>query len=318
MRKTSILFIGLGGIGAPIASKLISRSDLSLSFISKSIAVVGSTRAITIEQADKKQLFEIAANAPLNEKDTAADIIILSCKTHQNRDIYPSVVSYSDKNTLLLVLQNGIGISRELARHNFPGVTFDSVVVSSSHQVSTDVISVQKNPELFLSVEYQHHVKQFSLLKDIFDNSEVSYHLCQASAEELMWRKFAFVICISSATVKFPGPCSMIIEHSLCLNFFKSLCREFTIFAASRKIYFDVDELIEDGLSRVRNMPVKNYSSMTLDALEYKYGELEFFLEDMLLNEQGEFPGFKSIANLLSQVRRQRQKSATATLSQLR
>ncbi|MGV8001684.1 2-dehydropantoate 2-reductase N-terminal domain-containing protein [Photorhabdus temperata subsp. temperata] len=301
MRKISALFIGIGGIGAPIVSQLISRPDISLNYLIKSKSSERKNRTITIKQAGKTQIFDIANNAPYHSTNNPVDIIILSCKAHQNKQIYQDIVACSDKNTLLLVLQNGVGLGDELAHYYFPGVIFNCVVVSCSHKISADTVLVEQWPKLFLPVEYKRHEKQFLLLQSIFKNSEISYHFSQATPENLLWQKFAFVICISAATVKFPGPCSMIIEHKDCLHFFERLCHEFSQFAKSRDVDIDVERLIEDGLSRVKKMPVENYSSMTLDALEHKYGELAFFLEEIVLKTQIKLPNFESIANFLSQ-----------------
>ncbi|WP_168404586.1 ketopantoate reductase family protein [Erwinia amylovora] len=301
MRKTSVLFIGIGGIGAPIASQLISHPGISLSCLCKSTQSERGMRTITVKKDGGTKTFDLEeiTNYPLF--NDPKDIIILSCKAHQNKHIYQSLVKYSDENTLLLVMQNGVGIDKELAYYNFPGIIFNCVVVSCSHKISTDTVLIEQFPRLFFSLDNKQHRKQSLLLQDIFKYTDIPYFFTQETPEELMWKKFAFIICVSAATIKFPGPCSMIIEHEECLHFFKSLCHEFSHFAKFRGVDIDADRLIEDGLFRANKMPVENYSSMTLDALEHKYGELAFFLKEMLLKTQIELPNFEKIANLLSQ-----------------
>ncbi|MBH2760542.1 ketopantoate reductase family protein [Serratia ureilytica] len=299
MKKISVLFIGLGGIGAPIASQLISHPNINLSYLCKSKKIEKGSRTITIKNNGETQVFDIKKASSHRSFDVPKDIIILSCKAHQNQLIYQEVVNFSDENTLLLVLQNGVGIDKELEQHNFPGVIFNCVVVSCSHKISTDTILIEQLPKFFLPIEYCRHRKQRLLLQSIFSKSDISYHFTQETLKDLMWKKFAFVICISAATFKFSGPCSMILNNKDCLRLFEELCHEFSQFAKLMGVDINANSLIDDGIFRAKKMPVTNYSSMTLDALDYKYGELAFFINKMILSAMGELPNFEVIANML-------------------
>jgi 2-dehydropantoate 2-reductase len=300
MRKISILFVGVGGIGAPIASQLVSHPNINLSYLCKSKNLEKGIRTVTIKNNGETQKFDIETASSHRSCDVPKDVVILSCKAHQNQNIYQEIVNFSDENTLLLVLQNGVGLNKEFEQYRFPGVIFNCVVVSCSHKILTDTILIEQLPKIFLPIEYVRHGKQCLLLQSIFKNSDISYQFIQETPEEMMWKKFAFVICISAATFKFPGPCSMILNDKFCLRAFEDLCHEFSLFAKFRGMDINAEKLIEDGIFRTKAMPEKNYSSMTLDALDHKYGELAFFLKEIILKTEAELPNFKKIANILS------------------
>jgi 2-dehydropantoate 2-reductase len=301
MRKISILLIGLGGIGAPILSQLINKSNVTISYLSKEDVTEKDSRTVCIEHKNHSTPYEVKKHLHREVNACAYDLIVLSCKAHQNQYVLQSISILSNGSTLLLILQNGLGLDAELSSVNFSGISFAPEIVSSSHKSSTNTIRVAQWPVITISDYYQAYQEQYKLLLTLFNNTEIQCRIAHESPDIILWKKFAFVICISAATFKFEGPCSTILNNQSCFEYFQSLSREFSLFAKLHGIAIDSDTLVNESLNRVSKMPEGNFSSMTLDALTGQYGELLYFLKEKMLPAPINLPKFNLLANEVSE-----------------
>lgn len=297
MRKLSVLLVGLGGIGAPILSQLLNNASLAISYLGKERKTEKYYRTVCIENKESSTTYKINKHSQSDVNACTYDLIVLSCKAHHNEHVLQSITNVSNSSTLLLILQNGLGLDTELSAVNFPGVNFAPEIVSSSHKTSTNSIRVEQWPVLTLSHCYQEHLEQYELLLDLFCHSEIKCCIADEPPDILLWKKFAFVICISAATFKFEGPCSIILNNQACFKYFQSISKEFCLFAQFNGITIDADALVSESLNRVSKMPKGNFSSMTLDALAGQYGELLYFLQKKVLPTPVNLPTFNKLAN---------------------
>jgi len=302
-KRTSlkVTIIGLGGIGASIADQfLLKRRDCDFDLrlvVREDTAKDIFKQGIKITNDGSERVHQIAGLISKLADLPKQDLIFLCTKMLDNKSISSSLVEVSHESTILIPLQNGLSKRTEFKRMGFKGSLVDAVVRACSHKISNVEIDVKSFPSIILGKINNSHRQQ---LESFFSGTEIDVTYRSDSIEGELLEKFGFVVVVSAVTCLFQGPCSIILKDKAAFELFSKLCDEYLLFAEHHSHPLEKERFITSAITSLKSMPPNNYSSMTIDFLKGKSGELFLSLEQ-IVSEVKSMPYFIEIYNKLKQ-----------------
>jgi len=251
-----VLVVGAGGVGGYLAGTLAKNGkDITLFATPKTNEFIQKNG---LKIKDVNDEYSVCVKTKLNG---IYDIIILAVKAYNLDDILETIKIYSNKDTVVLPLLNGVGHFEKLKKFNLK----KGCVYILSHKVDINVI--EKKSNLFYLC-YEKDKK----LDELFDETTLKVKSSE-NIDADVWKKYLFIATFATLTSYYKKPIGWVIEN-------KELeVREFVLrmlkIAKSKNIMLNEEKEIERVVKQAKNIPYNSKTSMQLDFEKNHKTELE-------------------------------------------
>ena len=248
-----VLIIGAGGVGGYLAGIFAkSNVDITLFATPKTNEFIKKNGLKII---DTNEEFSICVKTSLQG---IYDIIIVTTKAYNLDDILPVLEKYSDKNTIILPLLNGVGHFEKLKNFNLK----KGCIYIVSHK--TDINEITKKSDTF----YLCYEKDKKLDK-LFSKTDLKVKSSE-NIDSDIWKKYLFIATFATLTSYYKEPMGWIIENkeNEVIEFVKRMIK----FAP---IELNEEKEISRIIKQAKNIPFNSKTSMQIDFENNNKTELE-------------------------------------------
>ena len=248
-----ILVIGAGGVGGYLAGKLAKCGvDTTLFATSKTNQFI---KKYGLKIIDIKEDFSICIKTSLSG---VYDVIIIATKSYNLDDIMPILQQYSNQNTTILPLLNGVAHFEKLKNFNLK----KGCIYIVSHKKDINVIE-KKSDTFYLCYEKD------GKLDELFSKCDLKVK----SSENIdfdIWRKYLFIATFATLTSYYKKPMKWVVDNKEdeVVEFVKKMLK-------LAPIKFDEDKEIARIIKQAKSLPENSKTSMQIDFEKKNKTELE-------------------------------------------
>ena len=263
--------IGLGSIGSVLAFKLLLDSQIELYIV--------SSRIITKIELKKDGKDEIITSEKFNKVDmdtlfnnTDIDVIIISGKINQNKQIIEKMKLISKPLPPILLAQNGINNEAEFLV--IPNIIIYRMVVSISAYIDDKDVTIFNffKPPLVYGPVSITTSPQIESLMDILTAQEIQTKLVDnTKLKTAIWTKGVVNCCLNALSALYLVKMNKLHDHSYIFTIVENIVNEAYNVAKSNGVDFNKSEVIE-----MVEMAPFNYSSMYKDIINGKDTEIDY------------------------------------------
>ncbi|MCW5588735.1 MAG: 2-dehydropantoate 2-reductase [Legionellales bacterium] len=285
MPRLNYLVVGVGAIGGVFGAKLLA-ADCNVCFLARSNFHVLSENGIAFFNGDdcsqeKATYHDIRI---VNSVDSLSeiDVVVLAAKVYDNERILNLLKKVITPRTIILTLQNGIGIEYQIGRKYpdtsiFPTVTW----IKASYAPESNKFTHHFGHQLF-SIGYhgktQAYFKQLSNdvgRKMFLDLQRAGFDVTQGDEFFInLWTKLTLNLPLFILTIKYDLSSDEILKSSEYADELEALRGELIAVAKAMSVDVDVEFIIKtEGL--LRSSKQKTYPSMKNDFDQGKELELD-------------------------------------------
>lgn len=260
-----IAVVGLGGVGAYIASKLCALKDEhEIIFLARGEHLKQvQEHGLKLIDVDKETISH--PSAVLENTSEHLDIIFLCTKSYQSKEALAKISEAISKETLIIPISNGVN-NADTLRSLSPAKVADACVYIVSHLLSPGVVKKSTNIfALIVSDALQE------LLEPLLTKADLRCKFAPDIKKEL-WKKYLFISAMGSMTSYYEvGMGTIYTEHKeelvLLLN---------EIFSVAKAEGISIKEKeIDKALHTASKLPLDAPTSLWLDMQAGKANELE-------------------------------------------
>jgi 2-dehydropantoate 2-reductase len=250
-----VLIVGAGGVGGYLAGVFVrSGIDVTLFATPKTNEFIAKN-GLKIKDFDKEFLVSIKT-----ELSGIYDVIIIAVKSYHLDDVLEIIKTYSNKNTIILPLLNGVGHFEKLKFNLKKGCIY---IVS--HKKDINFIE-KKSPLFYLCYEKDEK------LDTLFSKTDLKVK----SSENIdvdVWKKYLFIATFATLTSYYQKPMGWVIENreDEVIEFVKRMLN----LAKNLGINLDEKKEIEKIIKQAKNIPYDSKTSMQIDFEKGNKTELE-------------------------------------------
>ena len=274
----SIAVIGAGALGS-FYGALLQKAGHTVEYQSKSAFETLSHSPLNIKSIWGD--FDIKANFFENsEKMTKADIVLVTCKALPEVDYKNLLQPVVDKNTIIVVLQNGINNDENIQDLFRENEIYAATAFTCINRLAPDRVHHLDYGNIVLASTKQSSPDKAIELSHYFTNAGIPTKTAD-DHRKMRWQKLLWNIPFNSLSVLLHGATtSEMISNENCLNIVRDLLSETRGIAESENISFSIEDS-EKLIERTKRMkPYK--TSMLLDHESKKPMEVETILGEPL------------------------------------
>lgn len=264
-----ILVVGLGGVGGYFGGMLAhnyENTDIQVNFLAR------GKHLEEIQQSGLKLLLEkgdITAKpyrASGKVEDFAKmDYIFLCTKSYDLEDTLAILGPCVDANTVFIPLQNGVDSKEHINRYYPNNLAVDGCAYIVSRLKAAGVIEVTGKWGMMSFGLNGEHDERLDRLYHLVQQANIHVNYSD-EIEKIIWDKFIFISAMATATSYFDCSIGRIMEDPKKKDRVVQLIREVETLALAKGIAV-VDNIINDTLSKMEQMPYDATSSMHTDYL---------------------------------------------------
>jgi len=248
-----VLVIGAGGVGGYLAGVFAkSNIDITLFATSKTNKFIQKNGLKII---DKNEEFSICLKTKLSG---VYDIIIVATKAYNLDDVFFILKKYSNKDTIILPLLNGVSHFDKFKDYNLK----KGCIYIVSHKIDINVIH-KKTDTFFLCYEKDEK------LDTLFSQTSLKVKSSQ-NIDFDIWRKYLFIATFATLTSFYKKPMKWVVDNKEdeVIEFVKRMIK-------LAPIKFDETKEITRIIKQAKNLPDNSKTSMQIDFEQNKPTELE-------------------------------------------
>ena len=224
----TIAIIGTGAVGGYCAVKLIE-SCFEVHCLCGSDYAQIKQNGLTLITQDQKITVPVNAYQNANEMPKC-DIIIISLKSTNNSILKEMLPNIMHEKSVVVILQNGIGIENEIAEYIAPEKIIGAMAILKVTKISPGVIKHFSFSDIEIAQYYSDQTKQgiteqvknvSDIFKQIGFNSTAMPHL-----PTIRWKKLAANIAISGLSVVLNASTKELVQNPESYQLLCSLTRE--------------------------------------------------------------------------------------------
>ena len=264
----SVHILGLGSIGTICAHLLVASKSYKVLYLPRK----PSSRAYTLVQPNGRET-KLKDLVNDNNSTTPIEVLLITTKENQTKSALRPIFKRISKQTLLIFLQNGMGIV-DYIRPYLPsqrivlGTTTNAANRTKEdrkvHWVHEGETYFAPEPSTSLSPEETKLISTLGTLEPF------------STLETRLYRKLALNACINPVTALFNMPNRFVAEPGYFVHdLAKILAKEIQTVYAAVKLEMDISTLYED-IFKLAEDTRDNISSMLADVRAKRETEIEF------------------------------------------
>jgi len=261
MSTLKIAIVGAGAVGGYLTAKLVQNDyDVTLVAVGKHFNAIRENGLHVIEY--KQNNFSVDPYVVEHLNGEIYDIIFIATKSCDYKSACKSIENALDKNTLIIPLSDGIGVTTSLKSYLPPCVIGDGLIHIISELQSPGVV-VRKSFTFYLQIACPQENLNLKILEQLLNHCD----LRTTSAKSLRydrWRKYLFTSSMSVLTTYFDKPMGYIFKEQLELML--DVVMEIKKVANAK----DVDITNEDIEKTIKQASHVEYETKTAMQVEFK------------------------------------------------
>jgi len=212
MSTLKIAIVGAGGVGGYLAAKLTQNDyDVTLVAQNKDVDVIRKNGLEIIEY--KENNFTVYPYIVEYLDAEVYDVIFIATKSCDYESACKSIENAVDKNTLIIPLSDGIGVTTSLKSYLPSCVIGDGLIHIISVQQKTGVIQ-RKSFTFFLEIACREENINLKILEQLLNHCNLRTSLKKSLRYE-RWKKYLFTSTMSMLTTYFNKPIGYVFKEQL-------------------------------------------------------------------------------------------------------
>ncbi len=181
----NVIICGLGGIGCLCASKIYDFGKTNLKILidrSRQKKYLNNPSIFNGKEYDFDYIFP-------DEKGFTADLIIIATKNTNLKEAIDNIKNFTDENTIILSLLNGINSEEEIAKtYNRSNILYSFYIGASCIRENRN-ITQRGDYNIVLGYKYESQKELLNKVMKFFQEAGISYKVPNNFFDEY-WRKF--------------------------------------------------------------------------------------------------------------------------------
>ncbi|MDC0933607.1 2-dehydropantoate 2-reductase [Arcobacteraceae bacterium] len=207
-----IAIVGAGGVGGYLAAKLTQNNhDVTLVARDENLEFIKENGLKVIEY--KKDDFTVYPYTVDFLDSDIYDIIFIATKSCDYKSACKSIENAIDKNTLIIPLSDGIGVTTSLKSYLPPCVIGDGLIHIISELQSTGIVQ-RKSFTFYLQIACSVENINLKILEQLLNHCELRTMTTKSLRYE-RWKKYLFTSTMSMLTTYFDKPIGYIFKEQL-------------------------------------------------------------------------------------------------------
>jgi len=212
MSSLKIAIVGAGGVGGYLAAKLAYNDyDVTLVARGRHLKKISSDGLKVIEY--KKEDFTVYPYVAENLSDDIYDVIFIATKSCDYESACRSIEEAVDKNTLIIPLSDGLGVSSTLKKYLPSCVIGDGLIHVITELKSPGVID-RKSFTFYLQIGCSVENINLKILEQLLNYCDLKTST-KRSLQYERWKKYLFTSTMSLLTTYFDKPMGYIFNEIL-------------------------------------------------------------------------------------------------------
>ena len=212
MSSLKIAIVGAGGVGGYLAAKLAYNDyDVTLVARGRHLKKISSDGLKIIEY--KKEDFTVYPYVAENLSDDIYDVIFIATKSCDYESACKSIEEAVDKNTLIIPLSDGLGVSSTLKKYLPSCVIGDGLIHVITELKSPGVID-RKSFTFYLQIGCSVENINLKILEQLLNCCDLKTST-KRSLQYERWKKYLFTSTMSLLTTYFDKPMGYIFNEKL-------------------------------------------------------------------------------------------------------
>jgi len=269
-----IAIIGTGGVGGYFGGKL-ARAGYDVTFLARGEHLKAiQQNGLTIKSI--KGDFKLA---PVKATDSiktigSVDLIIIAVKAWQIKEIANDLKDISDRDTMVLPLQNGVSAADELKEHVKQNNIIGGLCRIISKIESPGIINHSGiEPTIVFGELDNAETERVHKIKAVFNHADIKANVSNDIIADL-WKKF-IPICVSGLLAVTGTTYGALRELKETRQLMMELLHE--TFRLSQKIGIRIEpDFVDKAAAFIDSFPYDSTSSLTRDIRDGKPSELEY------------------------------------------
>jgi 2-dehydropantoate 2-reductase len=273
MKKTKILFAGIGGVGGYFGGMLAHFYHEN-----EKVVIGFFARAAQVEIIRLEGLKVIQGQNHLNARPRictdsatevgAVDYIFICTKTYDLQNIVENLADCIDQETVLITLLNG-PINHQLIQEFYPNnLVLNGCVYIVSRLIRPGVVENTGNIQKLFFGKDAYTDEKVLHLESLLQKANIDATYTQ-SISQICWEKFIFLSPIASATASMNASVGELLSNNEQLHFIKALIGEIIAIAKAKGITLPTD-ILEQTVKKLKSLPFQTTTSMHSDLLAKK------------------------------------------------
>ncbi|MBS0288684.1 MAG: ketopantoate reductase family protein [Proteobacteria bacterium] len=298
-----ITIIGAGALGKAYGGLLSEDHELCYLMRSEYQATL-SNKGFELEFIQQALKLQIENPQVVNDATQLipSDIVIISLKTTQNQYIQSLLTRCLKKNSLILVIQNGIGNEEWISQFTQQCPIICGISTMGARRTSATSVEIFTLGELRLAPFQPEHLALCDVIKNLFENALIPVPIRIAqNYKELRWQKLLWNVPFSCLSVIY-GKDAKVLATEPYLSIVNAVINELVVLAKTQGVSV-TQEYIQKMLDLTRTLH-GYFPSMYYDHIQGRPIEKEYIIDKVLVlakQLQKDTPTLKLIEHYLTQ-----------------
>ena len=268
MKKTKILFAGMGGVGGYFGGKLAhffeKEESVEVGFIARAEHMNKiKTEGLKVVQGVKQLIARPSYCTDTSSEIGIVDFIFFCTKTYDLKNISESLSACIDENTVLISLLNGTNNPQIIQKIYPNNLVLNGCVYIVSRLVSPGIIENTGNIQKLFFGKDMYENERLKQLEALFKKAQIDATYSQ-TISQIIWEKFIFLSPIATATTSFNKTIGELLQDEHNLATIHELIKEVKGIAEAKGIFLQSD-IVEKTMAMLKSLPSAATSSMHTD-----------------------------------------------------
>ncbi|PAE24828.1 MULTISPECIES: ketopantoate reductase family protein [Bacillaceae] len=276
-----ILIVGAGAIGGYFGGRLLEKG-MDVTFLVREKRKQQLEKyGLRVESVHGEMVFSEPKTIQAGEKADSFDVILLSTKAYHLEGAIRDIRPYTDNNTMILPLLNGIAHMDQLtAAFREENVLGGLCFIETTLGENGTVVHTSPVHDLVFGERSGEKTERILKLQEAFSGTKSNFRLSE-NIEQEMWHKYLFISTLSGVTSLFRSPIGPIREQAFGLNSIKEVLKEAS--AIMRGLGAPLAEGIEESqMKKIHEMGYEMKSSLQRDMEKRQAIEADHFFGYLL------------------------------------
>ncbi len=271
-----ISIIGTGAVGGYYGAKL-ANVGFNVHFLLRSDYLVVKNSGITVD-SPKGNLICSHVNAYVDINDMPkTDLVIIAVKTTENVNLFPKLTSICHKNTIVLLLQNGLTVENDL-KISLPnnliigGLCFLCAEKIAPGKIAHFDYGAIKFAPLLHGCNLKEISEQLALIGSLFDKAGIQTQIVNNLAKA-RWEKLVWNIPFNGLSVILRSTTQQLLSHTESNLLIRAIMTE--VVNAAQSLHIPLNQSLIDTQIHATQQMIDYSPSMKVDFERKKVMELE-------------------------------------------
>ncbi|MBN9288244.1 MAG: hypothetical protein BGO43_09630 [Gammaproteobacteria bacterium 39-13] len=278
-----ISIIGSGALGKTYGG-LLSLAGNDVHFLMRSeYDEIREKGFFEINFSKEEKKFKIENPKTYNHpaKLPASDLVIISLKSNENKNIASLLSTCLKENTIVLIIQNGIGNEEWISQFTHQCPIICGVSIIGAKRVSPTLVNISSKGEIRIAPYKMEHKAFCEVIKNAFSKIPISLPVKEVdNFKEIRWQKLVWNVPFSSLSVIYNQDVTILACVQPYASIVMNLINEITDIAKSEGVVISQDYIHKMLEATKQGEPY--FPSMYDDFVQGKEIEKEYIIDNVL------------------------------------